>query len=179
MENKAFEVYLGLGSNLGDRSIHLRYAVENFKNHPEIQGLKMSAFYETNPIGGPPQGKYLNAVIRFRTCLTPEEIRDLSCLIERERGRVRTGDKNGPRTLDIDLLFYQNRIIRSPDLTVPHPRISERLFVLKPLRDIAPGFIHPVYQKTIEELYRELCLRQNPDDEAVRYSDFSTQSHVI
>lgn len=160
-------VYLGLGSNLGDRAAVLERAVVLL----EAQGLKTrarSSTWLTEPVGGPPQGWYLNAVLAAETTLSPEALLSLCLETEREMGRVR-GERFGPRTIDIDILFYGEERRDSPELTVPHPRLHERLFVLAPLVEIAPDLRHPVLGLTAAELYRR-C----PDIALVRLAPVPT-----
>ncbi len=131
------EAYIALGSNLGDRRSHLDHALHGLTSVGTV--LSGSPIYETNPIGGPAeQDAYLNAVIRMNTDLAPRELLDRLLALERERGRERS-ERWGPRTLDCDLLWYDGVTIDEPGLTVPHPGIRNRLFVLAPLVDIAPG----------------------------------------
>ena len=132
-------VYLGLGSNLNNRENNIQRAfVELEKNN--IQILKRSSIIETDPLGGPPQGKFLNAVIKIKTSLSPQDLLTLSKSIEQKLGRTETV-VNGPRIIDIDILFYNEERIHTPQLTIPHPRMLERDFVMKPLKEIAPEII--------------------------------------
>jgi len=125
--------YLGLGSNLGDRLGHLRRAIESLR---QIDArLVVSPLYETAPVGGPEQGPYLNCVVRLDTELGPFELLELAHRLETEAGRVRTV-KNGPRTLDVDVLLIEGVEVKTAELTVPHPRMYERGFVLAPLEDL-------------------------------------------
>ncbi len=125
--------YLGLGSNLGDRAGHLQFALE------ALQPLRVSPFYETAPIGYLEQDAFLNCVCEIETALSPwallRELHRLENLRERERPFP-----NAPRTLDLDILLYSNVVIRSPRLTIPHPRLAERAFVLAPLADLVPAY---------------------------------------
>ena len=131
---------IGLGSNLGDRRGHLRAAVAALSRLGDIEAV--SPIYETAPVGGPPQGSYLNAVVVLRTRLAPRDLL-LECLaIERARGRQRR-ERGGPRTLDLELLLYGDRAIDEPGLRVPHPEIARRRFVLGPLLDVWPGAALP------------------------------------
>ena len=160
-------VFLGLGSNLGDRAAVLERAVVLL----EGQGFgtrARSSTWLTEPVGGPPQGWYLNAVLAGETALSPEALLSLCRETEREMGRVR-GERFGPRTIDIDILFYGEEVRDAPDLTVPHPRLHERLFVLAPLVEIAPDLRHPVLGLTAAELYRR-C----PDTALVRLAPVPT-----
>ena len=131
--------YLGLGSNLGNREEYIKNAVAEFKNAGVITH-KISSIIETQPEGGPQQGDYLNAVAKVETSLTPQELLQLSQTIEKKLGRKRTV-LNGPRTIDIDLLLYDPLTVNSPELTIPHPRMFTRRFVMIPLMEIAPELV--------------------------------------
>ncbi len=129
-------VYLALGSNLGDRAGYLRKAVEGLKAKG-VQVRRISSVIETDPVGGPDQGKYLNAVLKADTSLSPEELLCLTASIEHRLGRVRTVP-NAARRIDIDILLYEDVKLVSKRLVIPHPRMFERDFVMKPLIEIAP-----------------------------------------
>ena len=135
--------YLGLGSNVGDREGHLRAAVAALR----AQGLEVEAIsstYETEPVGEVlDQPDFLNAAVRVRTTLGPEELLDLCKAIEVERGRVLGGRRHGPRPLDIDLLLVGDLELRSERLTLPHPQVTERRFVLEPLLELDPELTLP------------------------------------
>jgi 2-amino-4-hydroxy-6-hydroxymethyldihydropteridine diphosphokinase len=153
LEDETALVHVGLGSNLGDRFAHLDRALEALEATLGIVLVKNSARYETDPVGGPPgQGPYLNAVVALRTTLGPRAVLERLLAIEAVEGRKRDGVRDGPREIDLDLLLYDERVIDEPDLTVPHPRLHERAFVLEPLRDVAPDLVHPVLGETIETL---------------------------
>jgi 2-amino-4-hydroxy-6-hydroxymethyldihydropteridine diphosphokinase len=130
--------YLGLGSNLGDREVHLRGAVTSLRALDP--GLTVSSLFATLPIGGPPQPPYLNCVVRLSTDLPARELLSVAQCLERHADRVRTV-RNGPRTLDVDVLLYGEDEIDEPDLVVPHPRMAERAFVLAPLEELAPELV--------------------------------------
>ncbi len=133
--------YLGLGANLGDRWGTLRAALRRLRAEPGTRLLAASAFYETDPVGGPPgQPAYLNAAAAIETDKSPHDLLRFLQSIEHAFGRVRTV-KDGPRTLDLDILLYDDLVIETPDLTVPHPRMHERAFVLVPLSDIAAPLV--------------------------------------
>ncbi|MDA8038774.1 MAG: 2-amino-4-hydroxy-6-hydroxymethyldihydropteridine diphosphokinase [Actinomycetota bacterium] len=131
-------VIFGLGSNLGDREAHLRGAVKALQGLDP--GLVLSSLFETEPVGGPPQGTYLNCAVRLETELAPLALLSLAHRLEREAGRVRSV-ANGPRTLDVDLLVVGDVRRETPELTLPHPRMHERAFVLAPLEEIAPELV--------------------------------------
>ena len=136
------EVFLSLGSNLGDRAYYIKEAIERLKMHPKVSIEKISSFYETEPVGCDGQPWYYNAAVKIDTELMPEELLAFTKRIENELGRVRV-KRWGPRTIDIDILLF-NGIERKKDvLTIPHPRMLERAFVLEPLNEIEPGLILP------------------------------------
>jgi 2-amino-4-hydroxy-6-hydroxymethyldihydropteridine diphosphokinase len=130
-----FEAYLGLGSNLGDRLAHLQRAVDLLGTEDGVRVLRSSRVYETDPVGGPPQPDYLNAVIQIETDLSPRELLRTCMGVEIELGRIRD-ERWGPRTIDVDVLTYGGEKIDEPDLVVPHPRMHERGFVLVPLAEL-------------------------------------------
>lgn len=135
-------VVFGLGSNLGDREAMLRAASEGLRRIPGATGWKASSTYETDPVGGPPQGRYLNAAVMIATDESPEALLRAAMRLESDHGRVRR-ERNGPRTLDIDLLWIENEVVDLPSLQVPHPRLLERAFALLPLLEVAPDARDP------------------------------------
>lgn len=155
------EVHVGLGSNLGDRRANLAAALEAFPRHPELAGrvelVRASLAYETDPVGPPGQGPYLNAAATVHTDLPPERLLAAFLDLERAAGRDRTTEpRNGPRTLDLDLLLDGATVLDRPGLTLPHPRLRERGFVLIPLAEIAPGAIDPVTGESVQSLLLRL-----------------------
>ncbi len=146
-------VYLGLGTNLGNRKKNLHRALELLSRHALIE--KVSAVYETEPVGYKEQPLFLNAVCRISTELGPEPLLKLAKKIEAELGR-NPAFPNAPRPIDIDMLFYDDEIVSSEDLTVPHPKLEERAFVLVPLAEIAPDLVHPVTGLTAQKMLADL-----------------------
>ena len=144
------EVYLLTGGNIGDRLMNLQQACGKIEKEAG-KVLKKSAIYETAAWGLTAQNPFLNQVLLISTTLAAGELLQTLLHIEQQSGRKRTV-KMGPRIIDIDILFYNNEIISTPDLTVPHPQIANRRFVLTPLNEIAPDFVHPVLQTTIGKL---------------------------
>jgi len=129
--------FLGLGSNLGDRADHLQRAVDGLAASDGIRVVSISPCYETDPVGGPDQPDYLNAVVEVATELHARELLEVAQRLERAAGRVRA-ERWGPRTLDVDVLMVEGEQVDEPDLVVPHPRLWERDFVRAPLHDLAP-----------------------------------------
>jgi len=142
--------YIGLGSNLGDRALNIQLAIEKIKQIQNTKITKISSIIETLPVGGPAQGKFLNAAIEIQTNISCRELLKNLQTIESELGRLRTV-KNGPRTIDLDILFCEDLQIREKDLIVPHPRIKEREFVLTPLREIAPGIVKKLFDEDSQD----------------------------
>jgi 2-amino-4-hydroxy-6-hydroxymethyldihydropteridine diphosphokinase len=147
-------VFLLLGSNLGDRNSFLNNAITCIEN--EIAPvLDKSSVYETQSWGKEALPDYLNQVIMLQTVLTARQVLEKILSIELKMGR-RRDEKWNSRTIDIDILFYGNNVIKEPDLIVPHPELHNRRFTLSPLVDIAPDLIHPVFNKTVSELKSDL-----------------------
>jgi 2-amino-4-hydroxy-6-hydroxymethyldihydropteridine diphosphokinase len=142
-------VYLSLGSNVGDREIQLRDALRRLAANGRV--VAVSSFYETEPVEFTDQAWFLNCVVALETTETPEQLMAVLLGIEQQMGRRRI-QKKGPRTIDIDILLFDEAIVDSPALTIPHPAMHQRRFVLEPLEEIAPEVRHPVLKKTVREL---------------------------
>jgi 2-amino-4-hydroxy-6-hydroxymethyldihydropteridine diphosphokinase len=139
-------VYLSLGSNVGDRETQLRDAMARLGVAGRL--VAVSSFYETEPLEFAQQPWFLNCVVALETSQPPRELMITILRIEQEMGRRRL-QKKGPRTIDIDILLYDGAIMDSPELTIPHPAMQQRRFVLEPLAEIAPELLHPVFKQTI------------------------------
>ncbi len=152
-------VYLGLGSNLGDREAHLGAALSALARLRRTKLLRSAPVYETRPVGGPAgQGLFLNTACEVATALAPEEFLREIHAIERGVGRLREreAERWGPRVIDIDILFWGDAVMEEDDLIIPHPRLAERAFVLLPLADLEPGLRHPALGATVGELLLRL-----------------------
>lgn len=153
MSSRPVTVYLGLGSNMGSRKGNLDRGLELLSQR--VQLGQVSSIYDTAPVGNTQQPRFLNLVCQVNTRLAPMGLLTLAKGIESKLGRT-LRERNAPRPLDIDILFYGDQIIKTPKLVIPHPRLEERDFVLVPLAEIAPELVHPVSSKTIRELLQEL-----------------------
>jgi len=135
--------YVALGANLGDRERTLQAAVAALGEEDGIEVVAVSTLRETEPVGVGEQPRYLNGAVALETTLTARELLERLLAVEQRFGRVRIAGEHGPRTLDLDLLLYGDDVIDDPELTVPHPRLHERRFVLEPLAELAPGLVIP------------------------------------
>jgi 2-amino-4-hydroxy-6-hydroxymethyldihydropteridine diphosphokinase len=147
-------VFLGLGSNMGDRAAMLEAAVRALES-PRLHILRVSPVYETEPMDVPGQHWFLNQVAEAETDLFPLQLLHRTARVEAQLGRRRLAPK-GPRTIDIDILLFGNSVVTTPSLEIPHPRFRSRRFVLAPLADLAPDLRDPVTRKTVRELLAEL-----------------------
>lgn len=149
--------YLGLGSNLGNCRFYLRQALKMMEQRGLGRILAKSSLYLTEPVGKEDQNWFLNAVVVLESELAPEELMQALLEIEEDLGRKRRkGEKNLPRTIDLDILLADDIILEEPGLVIPHPRISQRRFVLEPLSEVAEHLIEPRSQKEVRELLKEL-----------------------
>jgi len=152
---QAVTAYIGVGSNLGDRRDLIRRAVGALDALDGVSVIARSSLYETEPVGGPPQPKYLNGAVEIECTTSAQQLMVGVLQIETALGRTRQG-ANLPRTVDLDLLLWDDTVIADAGLAIPHPRMHERWFVLRPLADIAPEARHPVLGLTIQELLEKV-----------------------
>ena len=157
--------YIAIGSNIGNPYQNCTEAIHKISNNDSIKIISKSSFYQTSPIGGVEQDWFINCAIKINTSLTSDSLLFNLLNIESVMGRIR-GGKWGPRLIDLDLLFYDSLISNKKKLTIPHPEIQKRNFVLMPLSDIAENLIHPVLKKTIGDL-----LKESTDNAAVNRLD--------
>jgi 2-amino-4-hydroxy-6-hydroxymethyldihydropteridine diphosphokinase len=159
VDNKA---YIALGSNMGDRFEYLKKAILLLENHENITVVNTSSIYETDPVGYTDQDQFLNMAIHVVTSLKPLELLDVCLKIEEQLGRKREIHW-GPRTLDLDILLYNQENMETEKLTIPHPRMSERAFVILPLLEMDPNIMLPTMKEPLKS-----CLQSKPDKEGVR-----------
>lgn len=152
-QGKMVRVYLSLGSNLGNKLENLKKSINCLKKYAKI--VKISPVYKTEPVGYKKQDWFLNCAVEAETKLSPLKLLSLLKSIEKKLERKKT-IRYGPRTIDIDILFYDNKIMQSRKLIIPHPRMYRRLFVLEPLSKLNPNLVHPALKKTIKELKNQL-----------------------
>ena len=154
-------VYLSLGSNLGDRVGYIQQACSLLGNHSEINIIATSSFYETEPWGMETNNWFVNAIVHITTTLPPELLLEECKKIEFLLGRKRNNESEyADRTVDIDIIFYDNLIINTPKLTIPHKHFHKRVFMIVPMLEIADDFVHPFFGRTVESLYEEI---ENPE----------------
>lgn len=149
-------VYLSIGSNMGDKKANLEFGIAQLESTENIKEIKVSSYIETEPYGVLLQDTFLNAAVEMQTLCSPEELLQLLHKIEADAGRERLIHW-GPRTLDLDILFYDDLVMDSADLIIPHVDMANRSFVLEPLAELCPGKIHPVLRLSVQQLLKNLC----------------------
>ena len=149
-------VFIGVGSNQGERLEHISKAIRALATTSGICLMQMATIIETEPVGGPPQGPYLNTVVELETAREPADLLSALQEIERRVGRKPSTQRWAPRPIDLDILLYDDGVIQEPTLSIPHPRMHERRFVLEPLSQLAPDIIHPVFHQSISALLDHL-----------------------
>ncbi len=150
-------VYLGLGSNMGDRVGYIQQALHLLTDSPEITMVQTSSFYETEPVGFKEQEWFVNAAVEVQTTFTPEELLTHCQAIESRLGRVRDPDnQDGPRTIDLDILFYDAQVISAKHLMIPHPRFHERAYALVPMLELNDSLEHPIIHQSVTQLHQNL-----------------------
>ena len=152
-------VFIGIGSNQGDRAGLISQAVQCLGAVSGVRVTRLAGLLETEPVGGPPQPPYLNTVAEMDTSRTPQELLGELQGIERQLGRASSPVRWAPRPMDLDLLLYDDLVLEEPGLTIPHPRMHERRFVLEPLAQLAPELVHPALSRTVKDLLESPALR--------------------
>jgi 2-amino-4-hydroxy-6-hydroxymethyldihydropteridine diphosphokinase len=147
--------YIGIGSNLESPAGNCLKAVESLDTHPKVTLVARSSLYQSEPFGNTDQDWFVNCVVQITTSLTPEELLHICLSIEQAMGRARA-EKWGPRIIDLDILFYNDLIIKQAGLEIPHPGITERSFVLAPMNEITPDYIHPKHKQSIQTLLTKI-----------------------
>ena len=148
--------FIGIGSNEGDRLAHISRAAAALGRLPGSRLVQMATIIETEPVGGPAQDSYLNTAVELETSLAPAALLQALQAIEAAQGRRRTGERWGPRPIDLDILLYDAQVLAGPDLIIPHPCLHERRFALEPLAELAPELAHPVLRQPIAALLARL-----------------------
>ena len=155
-------VFLGFGSNEGDRFANLSLAAARLAAVPGITLTQMAPIIETEPVGGPPQEPFLNTAVEIETAIEPRDLLRALKSLEQQLGRVPGGPRWGPRPIDLDILLYDDRIVVEPELVIPHPRLHERRFMLEPLSQLAPDRRHPVLKRSVADLLSALAAHASP-----------------
>ena len=164
---ESHRAWISLGSNIGDKIGHCRTGIQGLEKSGQSVLTGISRLYCTAPVDYTDQEWFVNAAVQIDTRLNPEALLNEIRAIEKSAGRDRTGVRFGPRTLDMDILLFDQVIMKTPELILPHPRMHKRRFVLQPLCDIDPGILHPVFEKTVQEL---LDAVDDPEQELMPYS---------
>lgn len=159
IEKSWHKSYIGIGSNMGNKEDNIKEAIALINNSKDCKVLKTSSFYTTKPVGYLEQDDFLNCAIEIKTTLTPIKLVRFLLMIEKELKRERIV-RWGPRTIDLDVLLYDNIVSSDEEIIIPHPRMHERYFVLKPLNEIAPYALHPLLNKRIFQIYNELTKKE-------------------
>jgi 2-amino-4-hydroxy-6-hydroxymethyldihydropteridine diphosphokinase len=152
-------VYIGLGSNMGDGVKNCRRAMEAIGADARNRLVGRSRFYRTEPVGKKDQQWFINGVVAVETTMSPGELMEFLLSVEKGMGRIRQ-ERWGPRVIDLDILFYGDRVLDEEGLQIPHPRLHERRFVLAPLKDMAPGLLHPVFHRTVSQILAGLDTKE-------------------
>jgi 2-amino-4-hydroxy-6-hydroxymethyldihydropteridine diphosphokinase len=147
---------ISIGSNIGDKLVNCKRTISTLEGLEGVKGILCSPFYRTAPVDYLDQDWFVNAALQLEITLAPTELLAAIQLIQRQAGRLKDPIRFGPRIIDLDIIFYDTLIINSPELVIPHPRMHKRRFVLQPICDIDPAFVHPVFQKEIQTLLRQL-----------------------
>ena len=153
---KEHAAFISIGSNIGNTVKNCRKGITALKESSGIQLKKVSKFYKTEPVDYKDQAWFINAVVEISTSLEPKQLFNSLKLNEKEAGRVRNSVRFGPRVLDLDILFFDDLVMETDELVIPHPRMHNRRFVLRPLCDINPDLVHPIFKKTIQNLLNNL-----------------------
>ncbi len=163
-EGKTHTAFIGVGSNIGDRCNNILIAEKEINCSDVCKVVEISKIYETEPFGYLDQDKFLNCVFKIKTSLMPDQLLKFLLATEKKLKRKRVV-RWGPRTIDLDILLYDKLVISSKDLVIPHPGMHERMFVLKPLCDLAPDYIHPVLNERYSTIAEKLKSEQSPSVE--------------
>jgi 2-amino-4-hydroxy-6-hydroxymethyldihydropteridine diphosphokinase len=149
-----FTAYLSIGSNKGDKKENLNLAIDCLEHHPLIRIVAVSSFYKTQPQNFEDQDWFVNAALKIETQAQPEELLDILKQIEHSLDKEGKAFRFGPRIIDLDIVYFQDRVVKTAHLDIPHPRMQERCFVLRPMCDIGADTLHPVLDKTPEQLLK-------------------------
>ena len=156
MSDCPITAYISIGSNMGDRVLNCRRAITFLEESGSVRVLQQSLFYLTEPVDYLDQGWFINAAVQIETQLDPFQLLAALKMVEARVGRTSSSIRFGPRVLDMDIIFYGDRVMETPNLVVPHPRMHNRCFILTPLCDIDPDIVHPVFNKRVQDLLENL-----------------------